>query len=285
MNGIGQSKSSAIRRGYERAGSVNRRSEAYFSKQFAAVLRKSEAARRFGTLDVLFIEFSGTVGIADIIGLSASDWAKTRGPLSKKLGRLSKSASAHILSRLGHRSYTPRKAIFENSRVSPRQLETTIRALCRAKIIDAEGDGYYRLNAKFRLPKCTISFFEMKIEDWRRALFQAAQAQSYADRVYCVFPIGRRELLQKHKQLFNRMGIGLVLFDLRTKAITELVKASSQKPKTPAHKVEMILRLADRKLNAPTLQLKAPVSLGWLTNYGRAIQQGLANFTIRILGH
>lgn len=55
--------------------------------------------------------------------------------------------------------------------------------------------------------------FEAKLSDWRKAIHQAWRNTSFANRVYVVLPRDRGVAALRHRQEFERKGVGLYLVD------------------------------------------------------------------------
>ena len=55
--------------------------------------------------------------------------------------------------------------------------------------------------------------FEAKLTDWRKAIHQAWRNTSFANRVYVVLPRDRGVAALRHRQEFERKGVGLCLVD------------------------------------------------------------------------
>ena len=100
------------------------------------------------------------------------------------------------------------------------------------------------LDSKFKFPQAEIYFYEIKMENWRRALFQASQAQVYADKAYCVMPQNKRQVVLNNRHLFQGVGVGVILFDPECGRLIELIPGRKGKPKKPADKVDVLIRLA-----------------------------------------
>lgn len=61
--------------------------------------------------------------------------------------------------------------------------------------------------------KVKLWAFELKLSDWKRALFQALQYCSFADYSVIVFPQNKYHLLKRNITVFRLFKIGILLFD------------------------------------------------------------------------
>ena len=112
-----------------------------------------------------------------------------------------------------------------------------------------------KLAPKVAVPDGTLCYYELKLKNWRRAIFQSAQALSYCDYAYCVMPVSAKKLLIGKKKIFRENGIGLITFDPATENYEVLVRAAKRGPKRQAAKIEMMLRYADLAFPAIAPQL------------------------------
>lgn len=92
----------------------------------------------------------------------------------------------------------------------------------------------YRLSSEWSRPHIPIWGFELKIDKWKRALFQAIQMKAYADYVITVFPPDRRTTLISNIDSFRTFGVGVVLFDSKLRTAITLSRPIAARP-SPAH--------------------------------------------------
>lgn len=52
---------------------------------------------------------------------------------------------------------------------------------------------------------------ELKIKDWKRALYQATINTVYAHESYIAMPAERKKLLQSKKHMFEKWGVGVLI--------------------------------------------------------------------------
>lgn len=189
-------------------------------------------------------EISGTVGIADFIGVVAPRWSFTERRLRKRLNGLSRGPIAEILSQLEYKRGISRQELINSSQYTRSVVSTAVHGLLKAKVIRCRGGKEYLLHSNFKFPCADIYFYEIKMENWRRALFQASQSLVYADKAYCVMPMNKRQLLLNNRHLFQGVGVGVILFDPACGKVVEVIPGRKRKPKKPADKLDVLIRLA-----------------------------------------
>jgi hypothetical protein len=64
--------------------------------------------------------------------------------------------------------------------------------------------------------------FELKLKNWKRALYQAFRCKSFADWVFVVLPSEKRSLALKNVDLFRSLDVGLCVFDLSSSQVEQL---------------------------------------------------------------
>lgn len=218
--------------------------EIYFADLFETYVTQSKPRRCLPKFDAHFREVPATVGVADFIGLVAPRWGYTQQRLEKRLHGLPRGPVAEILSQLNYRRRITRETLIADSRYTKRVVSMALSGLLRAHVITNVVDRGYAIKPTFKLPQAEIHFYEIKLEKWRRALFQATQAQSYADKVYCVMPLSKKEVLVKNRKLFQSAGVGVILYDPFRWNLVELVRGHKRKPKRPSNKLDVLIRLA-----------------------------------------
>lgn len=60
-------------------------------------------------------------------------------------------------------------------------------------------------------PSLEICAFEFKLEDWKRALYQAKRYRTFSHRVYVVLPAERWSRVENNLEMFSNFNIGLIL--------------------------------------------------------------------------
>ena len=72
--------------------------------------------------------------------------------------------------------------------------------------------------------------FELKLADWRRAIFQALQYKAFASYSVTVFPLEKEKILQDNIDVFKELNIGLMLLDIETSKSKWLNRPKKSKP-------------------------------------------------------
>ena len=86
----------------------------------------------------------------------------------------------------------------------------------------------------------SITAFELKLRDWKRALHQAYRYSYFADLSVVVLPPEMARIAIKNINLFNKLNIGLWTFDKHVSKFQVIHQPDNSKPRNPAAKVKAV---------------------------------------------
>ncbi len=146
---------------------------------------------------------------------------------------------SRILSML--KPHTPRREAFLLDRigVSTRTLRHWIRELEEGCLISDLGGKRFVLGPAFSPPEIEICAFEFKLDNWRRALYQATRYRTFAHRVYVVMPTDSAARALAARELFRRLNVGLLSHDGDGR--TRMIIPSSKRRPTSRYRFIMAL--------------------------------------------
>jgi hypothetical protein len=158
----------------------------------------------------LYREVACRQGIADFIGL------EKEGP-SIIPDNCSLLSGSNIMSILLEEAVTEQQLIKKTSYGLP-TIRKTINAAIKESKITKNKDGKYCLSKQIIdtsnfMYWSNLWAFELKLHNWHRALFQAAQYLPFASHSIVVMPFEKKETTEAQKKTFNSLGIGLLLYD------------------------------------------------------------------------
>ncbi len=119
-------------------------------------------------------------------------------------------------------------------------------ALKRLKLVSETPNETYFLSSHWREPKAEVWAFELKLANWKRALYQSCQSLAFADRSIVVFPMDRELLINANIERFKRMGIGVLLFDAESLTHKVLNNPSRSRSLDSIHTFSALLRHRER---------------------------------------
>ncbi len=114
--------------------------------------------------------------------------------------------------------------------VTPAVLRRWLRAVMEAKLAVETKDFRYRAVSSRSFPSVEICSFELKLKDWKRALYQATRYRSFSHRVFVVMPPESACSAFIHEDLFRKANIGLVSHDRNGKSRV-IIRPSKRQPR------------------------------------------------------
>lgn len=211
-------------------------SEYELGKQFEEFLNNSK--QQFFKYDVLFKEVESFQGIPDYIGVQIRD----KESCEKFIDMISKEkwyTTSKILSCLKSKMYHTMEYLEENTGLSKQTLQKEIMSLCKKDLVIQNVTGSYKLSDKYIVPQMQMCAFELKLDNWKRALFQAIRYKTFSEYNYVVMPIDKKELLLKKIDVFRENNVGLLLFDSRLYKVELLYKAKKNQSISKSHSLYM----------------------------------------------
>lgn len=161
----------------------------------------------------LYREVECRQGVADFIGLEKE-------VLSILPDNCSLLSGSNIMAILLEEAVTEQQLIEKTSYGLP-TIKRTLNAAMKENKIILNKAGQYSLTKQMIASLNSIYWsnlwaFELKLHNWRRALFQAAQYLPFASHSIVVLPFGKKITTEVQKKAFAFMSIGLLLYDAAT---------------------------------------------------------------------
>jgi hypothetical protein len=104
--------------------------------------------------------------------------------------------------------------------------------------------GNYRLTSAVTLPKPEIWAFELKLNNPKRAVFQAQQCRVYAERAIIVIPPGQEINYVRFEMTMQRWHIGLATFDPTSGVFRFVKKGRKSRALSPAQQLYTLSQLS-----------------------------------------
>lgn len=217
----------------------------YSEKEMADLFRKQLLSRKglpgLPKFRFLFSEVDCKQGRPDFVALSG--YSKRGLPSSKPVGGY---VAARVLSLLKPKAPRTLKFLRENSDASEKAFRKTLKELVGARYISETSTGSFLLGPKWS-HNSKLWAFEIKLNNPKRAIFQAKQYRAFADRVFIVAPPLQIRNYEKHMHAMKRWDIGLMSFDPNTTK-SEIHRRSPQKPPlSREHRAYAVAKLLQSK--------------------------------------
>lgn len=165
------------------------------------------------------------------------------GPTTEESSDFGGAARAEILS-----SFPPSRSISietlqSKTRYSYKTLDRTLSKLVADGLITATKSGNFRSARNFLPVETELWALEVKLDNPRRAVFQAQQAKLYAERVIIVIPPSQAKNYEKWRESMQRWGIGLLEFDPCTGRINTVRRSRKSPPLSKSHQLYTVQKI------------------------------------------
>jgi hypothetical protein len=140
----------------------------------------------------------------------------------------------------------PRTLEFLVSRLkfSRDSVRKSLRQLIEREYVEQLEGGAYRLADMSDYQTPEIWTFELKLNNPKRAVFQAQQSRTYAERAIIVVPPGQEKNYRRFEATMRRWHIGLATFDPLTRAFRFVRKGRRARALSPSHQLYTLSQLS-----------------------------------------
>ena len=115
------------------------------------------------------------------------------------------------------------------SGVARRTFRRWLLQLLEVGLVSELGQGAYVLGPQFRVPDIEICSFEFKLDDWRRAFYQAKRYRTFSHRVYVVMPPrAAMRVAVEWLAIFKQFNIGLISHNADGESVRRLPSRKQQ---------------------------------------------------------
>ena len=184
--------------------------EAEFGNSFEKYIKSNPSY--FFTYDMIYKEVESFQGIPDYLGIIMSHLyhgsKKTMQIPIKRWHTIS-----IILAFMKKKQFRTPNYIIQNTGLSQNIIIRDLNFLCRLGICEKNNVGNYRFVEDFEMPIAHIHSFELKMSNWKRALFQAIRYKTFSEYTSIVMPFEKEQILLQNIDSFKERNIGVLLFD------------------------------------------------------------------------
>lgn len=171
-------------------------------------------------------------------------WASSSGPWPNSWSERTAEAlrnptSSKILAYLKLSSPRSERFLREKVGVTESTFDRSIRQLVKLQLIELTNDKCFLLSPNAELPDVEICAFEFKLENWRRAFYQASRYRSFAHRVYVVLPESTAGRAKSHLDAFRLQNVGLISFSSENGA-HRIQSSKKRKPRSRSNFIQAI---------------------------------------------
>jgi len=213
------------------------------SISFEELLKSKIHLTGIPVFDIIYKEVVCQQGIADFVGVISKQGVET---LLMFDDIESLDSGTLIFSLLKPKASRSKHFLKEKTGLSDKTINRVLKELLENGIIQEVKEESYILSSNLTVPRLDIWAFELKLSNWKRALFQALQYKAFANYSVVVFPMEKKNVLSKQISLFKELNVGILLFDTKTKNLEILVHAKKEKPSSKWHTFFTLGKLANQ---------------------------------------
>ena len=180
------------------------------TERFARYLRKSPPSFRTGER-ILLAEFDGIQGRPDIADVEINALPANIN-LDALAALLRSPTKARLLSSLRHGTPRTIEYLGKITGLSVNSVRGHIREMEAGGLVKTDTHKSVYLLCHLPWDMMDITSYEVKLSNWKRALFQGIGYRAFSRSVWVVMPQSREKGLQKATTAFQTYGIGLMSF-------------------------------------------------------------------------
>lgn len=125
-------------------------------------------------------------------------------------------------------------------------IQRSLRQLIERGYVEQLESGTYRLANVNQLETPEIWTFELKLNNPKKAVFQAQQSRAYAERAIIVVPPGQEKNYERFRGTMQRWHIGLATFDPFTCVFRFVMKGRKSRALSPVQQIYTLSQIAKR---------------------------------------
>ena len=185
-------------------------------------------------------------GRPDFIGITSEEAFASALWGSALTEALATPSLAHIMALLKRRAPRREEYLLRVTGLSVPVFRRAMAALEHRDIVERMGSGYVLAPHVPNL-QTRLWAFELKLDHWQRALFQACQYQAFAHATLVVISAHSAHRAERHHARFEALGVGLVAFDAVTAELRVLVQPARRRPLSQRHYLFALGRVLARQ--------------------------------------
>lgn len=209
--------------------------EEYLSSTFETVVGSDDWVSHFGLFGFILKEVDCHQGRPDYVASTRK--LPTMSETQRKVlgGVLSAPSTARVISLL--KAAAPRTAeyLVRASGFSAPVVRRSLATLLSLDLVERTGSAGYVLSSGFPTLDWELWAFEVKLEHWQRALFQALQYRAFAHRSVVVISEHSAHRLERYTERFRTLNVGVIAMDAYSGTFRLIVKPKKRSPASRFH--------------------------------------------------
>ena len=197
-------------------------SEMYHADMFEMGLKYKVYTNILPYFENVLREIPCKEGIADFICYKQTSFLRKNSSIICEINKLVGKSFIPVISVLMRNDNQTIESISLLSGYNTKRLKKIIDVLLDFNVLKENKLHQYSLYANWKTFDVDLWAFELKLKNWKRALYQATQYKAFSSNVYTIFPSYKKDLLEKNIHYFKNLNIGCILIDSDTNDLTVL---------------------------------------------------------------
>ena len=169
--------------------------EAEFGSSFEKYIQSNPL--NYFSYDMIYKEVESFQGIPDYLGINMSRlYNGSEKTLQIPIARWH--TISILLAFMKKKQSRTTAKILKKTGLSQRIVIKELNYLCRLGICEKNNTGSYKFVENFEMPIAHIHSFELKMNNWKRALFQAVRYKTFSEYTSIVMPFEKEQILYEH---------------------------------------------------------------------------------------
>ncbi len=206
--------------------------------------------------DLLFKEVQSIQGIPDYVGLYFNTPSKIE--LIRKVLKSDVNSISNISKLLPYiKKNAPHNIEYlsKKTNIPSHIVNSVLTNLKEENIVQETEKLKYILSIDFDISDLEIWSFELKLKNWKRAVFQALRYKTFSDYVYIVMPVKMKEILIKNEEKFRDFNIGVIIYDEKLNEFNRIIRAKKNVNKSKSHTYYVLLQILNKIKNGDRLKI------------------------------
>ncbi|MFV2044889.1 MAG: hypothetical protein ACC700_16845 [Anaerolineales bacterium] len=155
-------------------------------------------------------------------------------------------AAVNLLASMDRQVQVSRQTLVDRTGLSMRMVRRSLRVLEEIGFVMEQSRDSYGLLPRASEVDVELWAFEIKLSNWRRALYQALQYKAFAHRAFVVVPEDWSHRFEKRSALFSTHEIGLIALDTDTGKLRMITSSGYREPSSKDHHLYALSKFVSR---------------------------------------
>ena len=207
-------------------------SEEEMAQAFQRLLMSGSGLPGAGCFDAVYREISCRQGRPDFIALRFKSSSNHRNSIN-----VPGFVGPAILQTLKPKAPRTFDYILSKLEFGRESIRKSLRLMIENGYIEQMKSGTYRLSTEMNYEKPEIWTFELKLNNPKKAVFQAQQSRAYAERAIIVVPPGQEKNYERFRETMQRWHVGLSTFNPNTGVFRFIRKGRKARALSPMQQI------------------------------------------------